>query len=227
MGITGKVSAVGFFVVAIAAGQTATWEQLIDSGTEFQAKGRYADAERFFRAALEKAEVSADPERATRTRSFLGHLLEIRGDYSQAEQFLLKAVAVLDALPESLSLAVTLHNLATVYSERGQFDRAEPLCRRSTRKAQIWRSGVALSTRTLNRRENTGAGASGGIQDAERSGVHAPYAGPLSRCRGLVRPGFELRRSGIGAGTLRCGEHASRLCRTVAKNAQEGGSTQG
>lgn len=54
MGITSKLSAAFFLVSAIAAAQTATWEQLVDSGTDLQAKGRYAEAEVAFRSALEK-----------------------------------------------------------------------------------------------------------------------------------------------------------------------------
>src|SRR5215467_11535877 len=117
--------------VGIVAAQTATWEQLMDSGTEFQAKGRYAEAEVAFRSALEKAEASANPPLISRSLSDLGRLLEICGDYSGAEELLLKAVAILEALPESLNLAVALHNLANMYREQGQFDRAEPLCRRA------------------------------------------------------------------------------------------------
>jgi hypothetical protein len=54
VGIT-KVSAVGFLALAIATVQTATWEQLIASGTESHVKGRYAQAEAAVRPAFSRA----------------------------------------------------------------------------------------------------------------------------------------------------------------------------
>lgn len=67
------------------AGQTTSWEQTA-FGTELHANGRYAEAERAFRRALEKAEEAADPRRIARSLNDLAVVLRIRGDVAHAEE---------------------------------------------------------------------------------------------------------------------------------------------
>jgi Flp pilus assembly protein TadD len=80
-----------FFVLGLAAAQTASWEQLTASGTELHAKGQYAEAEGAFRRALEKAEEAADPRRIARSLNDLAVVLRIRGDVAHAEEMYRRA----------------------------------------------------------------------------------------------------------------------------------------
>ncbi len=126
------LKAAGFILaLGIAAGQTATWEQLIASGGRFQAAGRYAEAETAFRSALEKAEASAKPFQVARSLNELAMLLQIRGDFLRAAELYRRALAIWETSPEQLNLAAVLNNLGNVYGAEAQYDKAEPLFRRA------------------------------------------------------------------------------------------------
>src|SRR5215467_1378921 len=93
------------FLVGIAAAQTVTWEQLIASGTEFHAKGRYAEAELAFRAALEKAETSGKPGRVATSLNDLGLVLKMRGDFREAEGLYRHSISIQEATTDEPNLA--------------------------------------------------------------------------------------------------------------------------
>src|SRR5215471_1239668 len=124
-------SFVPLLLAGISAAQTVTWEQLIASGTEFHAKGRYAEAELAFRAALEKAETSGKPGRVATSLNDLGLVLKIRGDFRESERLYRRAISIREAMTDEPNLAVPLTNLSILYVAEGQYDRAEPLCRRA------------------------------------------------------------------------------------------------
>ena len=104
---------------------------------QYQALGRYDDAEPLLKRALTMIETAFDPEdvkfgKAAVPHNALGALYEAQGRYGDAERHFEIVVSILEDLGfGSSNLSGALENLARVHVQQGHYDAAEPLLSRS------------------------------------------------------------------------------------------------
>ncbi|MEE8199617.1 MAG: tetratricopeptide repeat protein, partial [Candidatus Acidoferrales bacterium] len=128
---------VGLLCLALwttAHAQQTQWEKLIGGGMEAYERGRYAEAEKLWLAALKEAETfgGEDPRLATSLNN-LAAIYDEQGKYAQAEPLYQRALAIREKTlgPELPELATSLNNLALLYDNQGKYAQAEPLYQRS------------------------------------------------------------------------------------------------
>src|SRR5690242_20477630 len=126
-GVALGVLAAGVCVPHVKA-QDTTLRQLVYKGQEFQALGRYVEAESVLQSALNQAEASSEPLTIARTMNYLGVVKHTRGDYSSAEALYRSATEICERQPAPLDLAAVLLNRARLAGAEGKFDEAEALC---------------------------------------------------------------------------------------------------
>ena len=130
------VAALGLVVLLILIGscQRTNWESNNSRGEEAYQKGHYVEAEKFFLAALEKAEEfePQDPRLYTSLNN-LAELHRVQGKYAEAEPLYKRSLAILEKAlgPEHPHVATSLNNLALLYNAQGKYAEAEPLYKRS------------------------------------------------------------------------------------------------
>jgi len=116
-----RIGIVLCFVSLLASGCGPTlWDARIEAGMGAYRQGRYAEAEKSWRAALEEAETSGrrDARRLARSLNNLGWLYGQQGRLDEAEEFLTRARAVADpalSTTDRPGLAAILDNLGRLY----------------------------------------------------------------------------------------------------------------
>jgi tetratricopeptide (TPR) repeat protein len=140
-GIMSKHAFAVLFVVLLfswpgtAAAQS---DELMRAYQQFQAlykQGRYGEAERFARKALELGEQEFGPEHPE-VAALLIHLAELyraQGRYAAAEPLYKRSLAIWEKAlgPEHPDVASSLNNLAELYRVQGRYAAAEPLYKRT------------------------------------------------------------------------------------------------
>jgi tetratricopeptide (TPR) repeat protein len=105
-------------------------EMLSDLARISYFQGRYAEAERFAKRALEIQQVTGDSTEAG--RYLLGQIAFAKGDFQESERLFREILLRTKAEGEaSLSVAGALNDLACVLRERGEIAEARALCERS------------------------------------------------------------------------------------------------
>jgi CHAT domain-containing protein/Tfp pilus assembly protein PilF len=97
--------------------------------------GRIADAQSFYKLALEIRELALGPDHpdVATSLSNLAAIYEERGRYADAELLLQRALAISEKAfsPDHPDLATKLNNLADLYITQGRFAEGEPLVKRA------------------------------------------------------------------------------------------------
>ncbi len=149
-GIMSKHVFVVLFVVLLfswpgtAAAQSDALMQAFQQYQALEKQGRYAEAERFARKALELGEQEFGPEHPT-TATLLNNLAALyhaQGRYADAEPLFKRALAIDEKAlgPDHFGLATDLHNLAMLYDAQGRLADAEPLFKRAL---AIWEKALS------------------------------------------------------------------------------------
>ena len=146
--ISKRVFAVLFVVLLVSWPGTAVAQsdELMQAYQQYQAlnkQGRYAEAERFARKALELGEQEFGPEHPT-TATLLNNLASLyraQGRYADAEPLLKRALAIKEKAlgPEHPTAAIFLNNLALLYQAQGRYADVEPLLKRAL---AIWEKAL-------------------------------------------------------------------------------------
>jgi tetratricopeptide (TPR) repeat protein len=109
--------------------------QLKAQGWTLYQQGRYLDAERLEKRALEMREKALGPNHLAVAASLndLALVYEAEGRYAEAEPLDKRALAIFEKAlgPEHLDVARSLNNLAVVYDDEGRYADAEPLDKRA------------------------------------------------------------------------------------------------
>ncbi|MGI4829646.1 MAG: tetratricopeptide repeat protein [Janthinobacterium lividum] len=104
-------------------------------GMSLMENGDYAEAEGYYRAALEENQrlLASDDPIVAKQLNNLASLLYKRGDYAGAEELLRQALTIVEKAnpPDDHNLALKLNNLSAVLLEEGHIDQAEVMCRRA------------------------------------------------------------------------------------------------
>ena len=115
------------------AGQ-AEYSKAKSEGISALANARYADAERWFRAALSEAEAPGGDELAAATAlEGIGRALGAQGKYEPAEQAYQRTFAIRERIlgPNHSDVGGALNNLAATFETQGKYAQAEPLYKRA------------------------------------------------------------------------------------------------
>src|SRR5262245_54535361 len=110
------------------------WERLVLDGAAHENAGNYVAAAASFRDAVRIAEQPGAPElRLPLSLNALARAREELGDFAEAERLYKRAVAILEKIgyTDSLTHAVLLSNLGSLYVEEGQIVKGEALLRQS------------------------------------------------------------------------------------------------
>ncbi|HEX7784784.1 MAG TPA: tetratricopeptide repeat protein, partial [Methylomirabilota bacterium] len=124
-------------VAARASAQPAdpqSWESPMAAGDRAYQQGRYAEAERFFTSALERAErVGPQDPRVALSLGLLAAAYQAGGSYAPAEPLLQRALVIGETLlgPNHPEVASTLTALARLDTAQGRFAQADPFLRRA------------------------------------------------------------------------------------------------
>ena len=121
-------------VALCAAAQETSWEKYNGAGMEAYAQGRYAEAEKHWKAALKKAEkFGPNDSRLATSLNNLALLYQAQGNYTEAELLFKRSLAISEKAlgPEHPAVATNLNNLAGLYDAQGKYAQAEPLFRRA------------------------------------------------------------------------------------------------
>jgi tetratricopeptide (TPR) repeat protein len=116
-----------------AAAAPDPWEEAVRRGNEAFRDGRYVDAEKEYRAALEKAEDGPErsPERAA-TLSNIASVYQELGRYGEAERLYLRSIRMWEHLPGlAVGAAKPLNNLGTLYAQLRRYSEAVKAYERS------------------------------------------------------------------------------------------------
>ncbi len=121
-------------VAAPACGQDDAWTEVSRAGVRAADEGRFAEAERLFRDALQLSEQSpeGDARRATSLNN-LAFTLHAQGHYLAAERHYREALAMREAAlgTDHADVAQSCNNLAELYRVLGRYAEAEPLHQRA------------------------------------------------------------------------------------------------
>jgi len=128
----------GLLWLALGAGcttpQGGLWQDAVDAADEAYTQGNYAEAEKNFRKAVNRAE-AFEPEdlRLAQSLNGLAETFLAQGRYTEAEPLHKRALAIREKAlgPEHPDVAQSLNNLAVLYKAQGRYTEAEPLYRRS------------------------------------------------------------------------------------------------
>jgi tetratricopeptide (TPR) repeat protein len=120
--------------------QAPNWNELDQAGAVLHQSGRYAEAEKKHRQALELAEQfgSKDPRLANSLNN-LAMDCEAQGKYSEAEPLNRQAIAILENMvpPNEPALAMAFYNLARLRADLGNY--AEARSASSSAQLRSWR----------------------------------------------------------------------------------------
>ena len=112
-----------------------SWETPMSAGDRAYQLGRYAEAERFFTTALERAERAggAQDPRVALSLGLLASAYQAGGSYGKAEPLLGRALGIAESAlgPDHPEVAVTLTALGSLGTAQGRYAQAEPLLRRA------------------------------------------------------------------------------------------------
>ncbi len=100
-----------------ALAQQTQWEKLNGAGMEAYERGRYAEAEKLWLAALKEAETfGGEHTRLATSLNNLAELYRAQGKYAQAEPLLRRALAIKEKAlgPEHVQVATVLENYAAL-----------------------------------------------------------------------------------------------------------------
>ena len=127
------------FLVALwpglALAQSAALKEAFNKYQALDTQGRYAEAERFARKALELGRKEFGPDHP-HTGAFLNNLAllhQAQGRYGEAEPLQKRALGIREKArgPEHPDVSQSLNNLAELDRAQGRYAEAEPLYRRS------------------------------------------------------------------------------------------------
>ena len=109
-------------------------EKSMAAGVKAYRQGRYAEAERQFKAAISEAEKFGEQD--TRFATSLEKLAEVygaQGKYGEAEALFKRELAISEKAlgSDHPNVALSLNNLAGLYRDQGNYAQAEPLYKRS------------------------------------------------------------------------------------------------
>lgn len=119
---------------AVAAVHGARWEQYMADGARAFAQGQEAEAEKWYRAALDEVETAgSDEPRLAATLNTLAVLYHAQRKYAQAEVLYQRVLKFLEGAlgADHPTLATAMNNLAVVRESQGKVDDAEPLYQRA------------------------------------------------------------------------------------------------
>lgn len=111
-----------------------TWEENQSSGEQAFEHGRYAEAERFFVAAIQEAESLADDQvKLADSLYFLGKVYTLFEDFPKAESALTKALAIRGKAlgTENAKVAEVIEQLGTLYLNERKYEQSEPMLKRA------------------------------------------------------------------------------------------------
>src|SRR5262245_38017544 len=116
-----------------ATDPSEAWAEQIERANDARRKGKFADAESYYRAALKDSESfhPTDPRRA-KVRNNLAALMHDLGRYADAAPLYQEALVLWRQYPGGeADLATTLNNLGELYRQQGRLDDAEAQYRRA------------------------------------------------------------------------------------------------
>src|SRR5262249_35209351 len=127
-----------FGVLKTSFGQELTAENLRRLAKQAFDEGRYSDAERELRLALETFVKDANAFEVAQTLGDLSGVFAAHARYSEAEQLLNRGVSMIEAVPNGVEAHPSetsrlLDNLAAVYQLTGRFQLAEATFNRALR----------------------------------------------------------------------------------------------
>ncbi len=121
-------------VVTLLSCQQQTWESVMTAGQEAVRQGNYAEAERMFQVAVQKAETfGREDRRVAVSLSQLAQVYAGQGKHVEAEPVYLQALKIYQAVhgEDHADVAATLNNLGVLHRMYGQYAEAEPLLTRA------------------------------------------------------------------------------------------------
>lgn len=125
------VGALGLALWSSAAfGQGVLWDTYMEAGEQAYGQGRYAEAEKALRAALNEAErFGPQDPRLARSLSNLAALYNVQGKYAEAEPLHRRALAIDEKAlgPAHLDVATSLENYAALLHQLNRHAGAEEL----------------------------------------------------------------------------------------------------
>jgi len=127
------ISLVGSLLLLLAC-QQPTWESAMAAGQQAVEQGNYAEAERMFKLAVQKAEeFGREDRRVAVSLSQLAQVYAGQGKHVEAEPVYLQALKIYQAVhgENHLDVAATLNNLGVLHRMYGQYAEAEPLLTRA------------------------------------------------------------------------------------------------
>ena len=137
------------FGAAAASAQVTTSDTAYQHGMQAYEQGHYAEAETFFRDALDQAKEfgEIDPRFESALKS-LAAVFESERSYTEAGSFYQHALALEEQTlgPEHPELARLLNNLGTIREREGNYSQAEPLYKRAL---TIWEKAPEANHRGL------------------------------------------------------------------------------
>ena len=120
--------------------EQALWNKLSANIIPLYQKGRYSEAIKVAKEALQLAETIFDPDHPNVATSLyhLAGLYKVTGDYANAEPLLKRSLAIREKVlgPDHLDVGTCLNLLATLYQGIGDYANAEPLLMRSVEIAE-------------------------------------------------------------------------------------------
>jgi tetratricopeptide (TPR) repeat protein len=129
-----EVSVIGCLLLSPLACQQQTWESAIASGQQAVQEGNYAEAERIFKVAVQRAEeFGREDRRVAVSLSQLAQVYAGQGKHVEAEPVYLQALKIYQAVhgENHVDVAATLNNLGVLHRMYGQYAEAEPLLTRA------------------------------------------------------------------------------------------------
>ena len=121
-------------VAAPAWGRSNDWAEVSSAGVRATEEGRFPEAERLFRDALQLSEQfpEGDARRATSLNN-LAFTLHAQGHYAAAEPLYREALVLREAAlgKDHADVAQSCNNLAELYRVLGRYAEAEPLHQRA------------------------------------------------------------------------------------------------
>jgi tetratricopeptide (TPR) repeat protein len=111
-----------------------TWDENQTSGEKAFEEGRYAEAARFFTAAIQAAESLADDQvKLADSLYYLGKVYTLFEDFPKAESALTKALAIRGKAlgTENAQIAEVIEQLGTLYLNERKYEQSEPMLKRA------------------------------------------------------------------------------------------------
>jgi tetratricopeptide (TPR) repeat protein len=132
--VKNHVMVIGVLLCSALACQQQTWESVMAAGQQAVQQGNYAEAERIFQVAVQKAEeFGREDRRVAVSLSQLAQVYAGQGKHVEAEPIYLQALKIYQAVygENHADVAATLNNLGVLHRMYGQYAEAEPLLSRA------------------------------------------------------------------------------------------------